>query len=94
MRQYVLNVARAASQLLNAIAGGDSDETVCARLYRLDRAGHARAHTLRPAVDWIALHIFHQVDHCWRAYQSERERSEYPPELRPNTPRGLPPPSP
>lgn len=91
MRHWALQVLIALDQVLCALCGGFADETCSAYLWRLDQQRKPWGRILRPAVDWIALHVFHQVDHCLHAYQSERLRSEYPPELRPNTPLGLPP---
>jgi hypothetical protein len=33
---------------------------------------------------------FEDENHCAKSYQRERERAQCPPELRPDTPRGLP----
>jgi hypothetical protein len=75
VRQYAINLARAASQLLNAIAGGASDETLCARLYRLDRRGSRAGHALRRSVDWIARRLFRQTCHCSRSYVARFQRA-------------------
>jgi hypothetical protein len=76
-----LEVAIALDQLANAILGGYSDETISARCWRL-RA--ARPYSwLQPLIDRL---FFWQVDHCRSAYESERRRSQLPPEYRDTTP--------
>lgn len=92
LARWALQVLIALDQLLSALCGGWADETCSAFLWRLDLQRKPWGVLLRPVVDWIALHVFGQVDHCFKAYQAERARAYSPPELRPNTPRGLPPP--
>lgn len=73
----LLEVAVAFDQLVNAVLGGYSDETISARCWRL-RA--ARPYTiLRPIIDGL---FFWQPDHCRASYDAERARSQLPPEYR------------
>lgn len=71
-RAYLMQVAIAVDQLGNAVAGGWADETWSSRCWRERRRC------------WIALlDLIFGVGHCRKAYDSERERLQLPPELRP-----------
>lgn len=91
LARWALQILVALDQLACALCGGWADETCSSYLFRLDGERKPWGRALRPVVDWIALRFFGQPNHCWSAYQSERRRADFPPELRPNTPRGLPP---
>ena len=78
----MLQVVIALDQLGNTLwPGGWADETISSRSYRMaaTSGGWAR---MRRFVDWMALHIFRQANHCYEAYVSERQRTQEPPELR------------
>lgn len=91
LARWLLQVLVALDQLVTAIFGGWADETVSSYLHRLERAQKPAGLVLRPLVDAIACRWpFNEPDHCATSYQRERERAQCPPELRPDTPRGLP----
>ena len=65
-------------QLGNAILGGYADETMSSRAYRYAQDEQGKRW---PMI--IIDHLFFwQQDHCRRAYESELERAQLPPELR------------
>ena len=67
----------AVDQLINTLLGGWPDETLSSRCYRWARDG-VRAWP-RKLVDAL---FFWEPGHCRSAYESERRRLQYPPELR------------
>lgn len=71
----VNQVLIAFDQLVNAICGGYSDETISARCWRL-RASRPYSF-LRPIIDRL---FFFQRDHCRTAYESEVKRRQLPKE--------------
>lgn len=73
----LLEIAIAADQLVNALLGGYSDETMSARCWRLRTQKPYRY--LRPVIDGL---FFWQADHCKAAYESEVQRSQLPKEYR------------
>lgn len=76
----MLNVAKAADELLNAILGGDHRETLSARSYRL---GTLRGvHGWRIAQALIDALFFFQPDHCHRSFLYELDRRGSPREYR------------
>ena len=64
-------------QFLNTLFIGWPDETLSSRCWREEQAG-TRAWP-RQLVDTL---FFWQTGHCRSAYESERKRLQYPPELR------------
>lgn len=79
---HLMQVGNAASQLINTLAGGWSDESLSSRTWRM--------HSARPAHrGWAALRIGIDAllrplgpDHCQRAYIAEVQRSQTHPALR------------
>jgi hypothetical protein len=72
----------ALDQLLNTlIPGGYADETISSRSYRCSPTSAAWARA-RTAIDWLALRIFRQADHCHGAYLNELSRAQLPPAMR------------
>lgn len=64
MRDYIINIATALSQLLNAVVfAGDPNETVSGRVYRENRDW---------AVKIIDLLFFFQPDHCLESHVADR----------------------
>ena len=78
---HLKQIAVAFDQLCNAFAGGWADETFSSRCYRWDKDGVRR--WPRKLVDWVALHIFRDPDHCHQSFLSERDGTQLPPECRP-----------
>ena len=74
MKQFLIGI----DQLINTIFGGWADETLSARVYRIqDNSWWWKS--------WLVIinHIFFwQNNHCRIAYMSELERSQLPPKYR------------
>ena len=77
MRRWFEQVLIAIDQLINALLGGWADETMSSYAYRL---------RIERNILWVERVIdalfFLQKDHCKTAYESERARKHFPPELR------------
>ena len=72
-----LQILIAVDQFFNALIGGYADETLSSRAYRHKKDGS------RSWPAWIIDHLFFwQEEHCKSSYESEKERSHFPPELR------------
>lgn len=69
---YIFNLLVAVDQLGNALIGGMPDETISAHAYR------ARWQVRAYLINWL----FRDKDHCWKAYLSEVNRLQLPPEYR------------
>lgn len=82
MRLYFLHIIIAGDQFISTLFGGFPDETISSYAYRLDNHGKPAGKILRPFIDWLALKLAKQTDHCFKAYQEERVRGQMPPELR------------
>ena len=82
MRWYVINLLIAFDQFCCAVFGGWCDESISSYVWRLDNKRKPAGLILRPAIDYIALKVFGQTAHCMKAYQEERTRAQFPPELR------------
>lgn len=72
--QYLLNVAIALDQLLNAILLSSPDETLSSRAYRADRDGKVFGRIFRPFIDTL---FFWQPRHCYQSYLAEVQRRQY-----------------
>lgn len=70
---YLLRVAIGVDQLLNAVLGGQPDETVSARCWR--RREDWPYGPMRRVIDAV---FFWQTDHCQRSYESEAKRRQLP----------------
>ena len=79
---YIRQVLIAFDQLLAALMGGWADETLSSYSWRLDQKGKLWGRLWRPTIDWMALKLFKQTDHCMKAYLEERQRVQLPPEFR------------
>ena len=78
--RWPVQVLVALDQLLNAVLGGFSDETLSARAYRNDSpAGKARWRIARRVIDTL---FFLEPGHCFKAFMSEIDRRQYPPSYR------------
>lgn len=79
MNFRLLQTLIAFDQLLNALlCGGWSDETMSAHAYRMEQQGKPWGF-MRRVIDAI---FFWQPMHCLMSYESERLRSQSPPEER------------
>ena len=76
---YLLRVLIAIDQLINVvICDGAPDETMSSAVYRMERDGHFWGF-MRPVIDTLFSPF--EKDHCRSAYESERQRSQLPPEF-------------
>jgi hypothetical protein len=77
--KYATQLLIAIDQLGNALLGGWADETISARAWR--RSPHSKRWACaRWGIDAL---FFWQEDHCMKAYEHERRRSQLPAEYRP-----------
>jgi hypothetical protein len=65
----------ALDQLLNALLGGYSDETLSARAWRTEQDGKLFGKVFRPLIDML---LFFDPQHCYTSYLSEKERKQLP----------------
>lgn len=72
LRRWPVAVLTAADRLVNAILLGDDRLTISSRLWDADQKGRAWARWPRRAVDWIALRVFGEADHCQRSDEFDR----------------------
>jgi hypothetical protein len=79
LRLYLRHLGVSLTQLLNATLGGWPDESVSSRLWRLSLRG-SRAGVIGVAV--VDTLFFWERDHCFKSYESERQRQQLPPGLR------------
>lgn len=82
MRVYILHILIAIDQLATALIGGFPDETLSSYAWRMEQQGKPWGRITRPLIDWLALTLFGDEDHCARSTASERARAQEPPELR------------
>lgn len=76
---YFRHLFVAFDQLLNAICNGWPDETISAHMYRLHRDGKPWGVLMRPI---NVLFWWQGPEHCKRAYDYERDRTQIAPEYR------------
>jgi hypothetical protein len=70
VRRYLLNLAIAWDQLLNAHLWGHPDETISSRLYRAKLAGKWWGRAGVAIVDAI-FRMIGQTDHCAKSYEGD-----------------------
>ena len=78
MKQYLLNVAIAVDQTLNALRGGSPDETLSAAAWRTEQKGRWLGRVFRPLID-LVFALFER-DHCRKSFESERDGRHLPKE--------------
>ena len=78
MKQYLLNVAIAVDQTLNALRGGSPDETLSAAAWRTEQKGRWLGRVFRPLID--LLFALFEKDHCRKSFESERNGHHLPKE--------------
>ena len=79
MKAWLLNVAIAADQLVNAALAGAPDETLSSRAHRMRAKGHRWWGWTAGFIDAL---FFLDPGHCEKAYQSERLRLQMPKDAR------------
>ena len=82
MKQYLLNVAIAVDQALNALRGGSPDETLSAAAWRTEQKGRWLGRVFRPLID--LLFALFEKDHCRKSFESERNGRHLPKEYAEN----------
>ena len=78
MKQYLLNVAIAIDQTLNALRGGSPDETLSAAVWRTEHKGRWLGRVFRPLIDLVFALL--EKDHCRKSFESERDGRHLPKE--------------
>ena len=78
MKQYLLNVAIAIDQTLNALRGGSPDETLPAAAWRTEQKGRLLGRLFRPLIDLVFALL--EKDHCRKSFESERDGRHLPEE--------------
>lgn len=78
--QHLKQFGIAVDQLVNTLLGGFADESLSARSHRVAKKGYWYAE----AMEWFINLLFRpfQSDHCRKAYISEVENRQLPPEYR------------
>jgi len=69
MKQYILNIIVALSQLTNALLAGNENEMLSARCYRESLKGQVQWVVLRIVLDTV---FFLDPNHCYNAYMYEQ----------------------
>jgi hypothetical protein len=72
---YLLNIAIAFDQLLNAFLFGSPDETLSSRAYRAEQNNKRFGLVFRPLIDCL---FFWQDKHCYQSYISEVKKRQLP----------------
>lgn len=75
MKTYLLNVAIAADQAVNALLAGAPDETLSSRAHRMQLKGHRYWGWTAKAINLL---FFWEADHCRAAHESEQRRTQLP----------------
>lgn len=79
---YAFSLLIAVDQLVNAVLGGEPDETLSSLAYRLNR-DRGQEHWRFALPQKIINRVFwFQPQHCQQAYESERSRAQLAPEFR------------
>lgn len=74
----VKQVVMALDQLLNTFLGGYAQERLSSRCWRLkDCEPYTRG---QKTIDWVALHVFGQVEHCKGSYEQQLAQAYSPAE--------------
>ena len=77
---YVLNILIALDQLATALVGGYPDETLSSYAFRLEAKGRIAGRIFRPLIDWLFL--WNGEGHCRAEYFAEKQRLQFPTDLR------------
>ena len=67
----LMRLAIGFDQLLNALLGGDIDETLSSRAYRRTRTGSRKWQRIESAINAV---FFWQHEHCRESFRNERQR--------------------
>jgi hypothetical protein len=77
MAKYLTHILIAMTQGLNAVLGGYSDESTSSRAHRQQHKRRWRV--ARRVINGL---FWWQADHCADAFEAERRRRQWPPDLR------------
>lgn len=77
--KYLLQLAIAFDQFLNALCNGWADETLSSRAHRMRAKGQRYWGWTANFIDKL---FFLQKDHCKKSYEDEQLRNQLPPEFR------------
>lgn len=80
MRKYLLNLAIALDQFINALFGGNPDETISSAVGRKDLDGRWWARLARPCIDWI-FSLLGEEDHCYKSIEWCEFKTKYKDEI-------------
>ena len=83
MKRRILNVLIALDQMLYVLVTfghGSPDETLSAAAWRWEMAGKWQGRPLRILIDTLARPF--ETDHCWGAFEAERNKRHLPVEYR------------
>jgi len=71
--RYIYNLFLTLDQSLNTLLGGSADESISGRLGRAVESGTPKrgVKTAAKVVDWLALKLFKQDDHCVSSIEPE-----------------------
>lgn len=79
---YFLNILIAIDQLGTTLVGGFPDETLSSYAYRMSLKNKPWGRIWRPTIDWLFSWQNYPEGHCKAAYDEERKRLQFPPDLR------------
>lgn len=69
MKRYLWNVVLAGNRFINALTGGDADQTICTRTYCAMQSGSVIARVLVPV--WDFMFSWYEADHCHQSMARE-----------------------
>lgn len=78
MKSYLVNLAVAFDQLVNALLLGFPDETLSSRAYRTEQDRKILGMILRPVIDTV---LWFDPNHCKKSYESELDGKQRPRQL-------------
>jgi hypothetical protein len=80
MKQYILNIIIAISQLINAILAGNENEMLSARSYRESLKGKVLWKAVEKAINLV---FWFDFNHCYKAWLHEKNSEQLPDDYRP-----------
>lgn len=82
MLNYFINIFIAVDQLITTLIGGYPDESLSSYAYRLEKQDKLGGKIFRPLIDFLFSWQGYKDGHCKAAYDEERLRMQFPPDLR------------
>ena len=76
-KRYLLNILIAIDDIGSALTFGDPQDTISSRLGKAHRGDYGAfwrrvTHPLYVLVNWVALHVFGNVNHCMNSIEDDR----------------------